>query len=99
MRVMTPLALQFLQIAVGFDGSFGTRASSYYSLTVNGIGHIACSKDTGQIGSGSTGNYLDEALLIEVDMTLEKFGVGLMANGEEETVDGNVRGSPRGCRP
>lgn len=77
---------------VGFNGSFGTRSCSYNSLTVNGIGHITCSKDTGQIGGGSAGNHLDESLLVEVDMALEKLSVGLMTNGEEETIDGNVEG-------
>lgn len=91
-RHETPLPLKLLQIAVGFDSGLGSRACSYNSLTVNGIGHITCSKDTGQIGGGCAGNHLDESLLVEIDMALEKLGVGLMTNSEEETVDGNVEG-------
>ena len=58
-------------------------------LTVDGIGYVAGSKHARDVGGGSGQIGNDVALLIG-GYAGEELCVGLMAYGEEESVDGNV---------
>ena len=55
-----------------------------------GVGHIAGGKHTGHVGAWSHANGLDIASLIGFNPRLEHIAVGLVTNGQEETIDGQV---------
>ena len=82
---------QLLQISISFDGSLGTRTGSYNTLTIDWVSYIACRKHSRKIGTGSTWNHLDETLFIQIDDTLEKIGVRLMTDSQEETINCDIK--------
>lgn len=72
------------------EGCAASCSSCSDSLTVAGIGAVACGEDTLHIGVGSGSGHLDVALLIEVDLAAEDLSVGTMADAEEEAVDVDI---------
>ena len=78
LTILTPLYrilyyrfLLLLQESVGLDGSLGSRACGNNTLAVDWVGYIACCENTRDVGGGSTRYNLDEALLVEIYLTLE----------------------------
>lgn len=69
----------------------GVSACGNNTLAVDWVGHIACCENTWNVGGGSTWHYFDEALLVEIYLSLEEVGVRLMSDSQEESVDADVK--------
>ena len=92
------MASERLQVALGFEGGLATTTGSDDGLAIDGIGAVASSEDAWQGFSriGGRGyarrsvDGADVACLVDSHEWAEHIGVGLVANGEEEAVDGQV---------
>ena len=60
-------------------------------MTVNWICNVTGCKDAWQLSACCTRDNLDETLLVQFKIILEKVGVRLMADSQEETVDSDVK--------
>ena len=59
-------------------------------LTIDGVGNVAACKHTGDVGLGCGMLYDDITLGIAFECGAEDIAVGMMADGKEQTVDGQV---------
>ena len=78
------------QISFSLNGRLTARACSRDCLTIDGVGTVACHKHAGNLGLGCTVDFLQVAYLIHIEPLLKDVCVGLMANGKEEAVDGDI---------
>src|SRR5437868_4409062 len=78
------------QPALCFDRRHASGSGSRDGLTENRILNIAAGKDAGNIRPRGAGLRLDVALFVEVDLSLEDLGIRIMANGNEQSIDGQV---------
>ena len=78
------------QVALSLDGSLAASSCGADGLTVGGVGTVACHKDAGQLGAWRAVNLLQIACLVSIQPFLEDIGIGLVADGEEETVNLDV---------
>src|SRR5690606_24073023 len=60
-----------------------------YRLAIDRVGGIAGGEHALNIGSGGSRHDLDITCLVHFKVILEDLGIGLMANGEEESLYGN----------
>ena len=72
------------------DSGTAASCSSHDGLTVMRVGDIAGSKHTFNVSRGVVAREFDVALLVQINLTAQEFGIGTVANGEEEAVDGDV---------
>src|ERR1051326_211240 len=82
------------QPTLGFECSHAAAAGSRDGLTENGILHVAASEDAGNIGARGIGPSLHVAFFVEIDLALEDFGVGIVADRNEKLVDLQFRQIP-----
>ena len=79
----------FGEVALGVEGGHTARAGGRDGLAVRLVAGVAAPEDALHIGVGRPGARGDDvAFLVEVDLAGEDVGVGLVANGQEETGDG-----------
>ena len=76
--------------AVGVDSGATAHAGRGNGLLIGRIGDVAGSEYAGNICGGAFAFGADESGFVEVDHALENFGVGLVADSEEEAVDLDV---------
>ena len=79
-----------LQIALGLESGLATAGSGCDGLAVVRVGHVACGKDAGQLGAWCAVDGLDVSHLVGLQVIFHEVAVRFMADGEEESVDGNV---------
>ena len=80
----------FREVAFGFDGCFASAGSGCDGLTIERIGHVAGCKYARHTGAGCHAFGDDVAGFVGLDPWAEQVAVGLMTDGQEEAVDGNV---------
>ena len=73
-----------LEESLEVHGGNTAFASGHDGLTVVGVADIAGGKDTGNIGGATGIGHFDVALLVEVNLSFDEVGIGLMANGHKE---------------
>ena len=79
-----------VEIALGLERGLASAAGGYDGLTVGGVGTVAGGKYALDIGAWRCAQGLDVPLLVHVYLSAELVGVGLVADGEEEAVDGQI---------
>lgn len=70
-----------------FDGSLTACTCSADGLTIDWIGTVASNKDARQFGAWCAVNLFQVANLVSVQPLLEDICIGLVTNGQEETVN------------
>jgi len=80
----------FSEIAFGIYRCTASGASCSNSLAVGGICHITTCKDTLHVGFGGGSLSYDIAHLVERNVIPEDLGIGLVADGQEEPIHGDV---------
>ena len=78
------------QVLACVHGSMATASGCRDGLAIDGVGNIATGKHTGDIGLRGGMLYDDVALGIAFKCRTEDIAVGVMADGKEQTVDGQV---------
>ena len=78
------------RVSVDVDVASEFRYRDPILLAVAGVGHIASGIYTGHVGGGRGTLSEDVARLVSVEVLAEDFRVGIVADGEEESVDGDV---------
>src|SRR5437868_3783122 len=76
-----------LEPALSLNSRHAAAARRRYRLSEYRILDIAASEDTGNVCSGGIGLCLNVALVVEIDLPFEDFGVWIMADCNEEAVD------------
>ena len=66
-------------------------------LTIDGVGNIATGKDTGDVGFGCGMLDDDVALGIAFKCGTEDVAVGMMTDGKEKAVNGQVQAGRKVC--
>ena len=74
-----------LQIPLRIDRRHAAGAGGGNRLAVDMVLDIAAGKDTGDIGLGAVVGE-DVSGRIEIELADEQFGIGLMADGDEQAV-------------
>ena len=82
--------LERLQIALSLEGSLAACTSSHDGLAVGRVANVASGIDARDVGGLRLALRHDEAHLVEIDLTTEEVGVGMVADGEEEAIDREV---------
>ena len=72
------------------NGGLASRTGCRDCLTINGVSTITCHKHTRNLCFGRSIDLLQITHLVHIEPTLENVSVGLMANGKEESIDGNI---------
>ena len=80
----------FAEVTLSFDSRLTARSCSRDGLTIERIGYVTSSEDARDAGAWRSSFGLDVADFIDFDIVREELGIGVMTDGEEEAVDGEV---------
>ena len=80
----------FAEVTFRFDSCLTARGCSRDSLAIERIGYVASSEDPWDAGAWGSSFGLDVADFIDFDIVREELGIGVMTDGEEEAVDGEI---------
>src|SRR5579863_2089471 len=82
----------FFEILFDFEGSHAAGAGGGDGLAVAAVLHVAAGIDAGNDNAVAGGEDVvagvDVAFAVEIDLALEHFGVGIVADTEKEAADG-----------
>ena len=78
------------QVALGIESRTTTHSGCRYGLLVVGVGHIAGGKYAGSAGSSGRSGHFYETGFVKIHRPKENLRIGLMADGKEKAVDGNI---------
>ena len=78
--------------SLGIDSSHAAGARGGYCLPIDTIDYISRGEDAVDVGVGRTGAHLDVTKLVHLKLAGEDRGVGLMADGHENSVCAKIRG-------
>lgn len=90
MLIMCILQIVLCEPALCLKGCLTSRTCGYDGLAVCGIGAVTGSEYAVNVGTGRTVLSLDVASLVTLNGRTEYVCVGLVTDGEEEAVDGDV---------
>ena len=78
------------QETFGLDGGFATAGGGGDGLPVVRVGHVACGKYAGELRARRAVEGPDVTHFVRFEPRFKDVGIRLVADGEEETVDGDV---------
>ena len=90
MLIMCILQIVLCEPALCLKSCLTSRTCGYDGLTVCGVGAVTGSEYAVNVGAGRTVLSLDVASLVTLNSRTEYVCVGLVTDGEEEAVDGDV---------
>ena len=82
--------LVFSQEFLYLEGCLTTASCSYDGLAVAWVGNVTSGKHSRNVGGRRCALSHDVASLIGGEVLAENLRIGVMANGKEESIDGNV---------
>jgi hypothetical protein len=80
----------FAEVTLCFDSRLTARSCRGDSLAIERVSYVARSEDPWDAGVWRSSFGLDVADFIDFDIVREEFGIGVMTDGEEEAVDGEI---------
>src|SRR5690606_13607051 len=78
---------QFGQVALGVQGSGASGSRCGDGLAVGVVDHVTAGEHAGEVGPGAGRVDLQVALLVEVELALEEFHTGVVADRDEQSAD------------